>query len=729
MQPIISLFNKLMTSDLNSDRKFGYLRRLMAIATNSGLSLPHLDSIIVLFDDSELHFESKYFHRVGFDFDDFRKLPVENAFDQLKVTQKCFRNVLLQNSNEYTLNGFAWFPLLTAAFMIDVFSHSDLKFRLEQEWHVQELFESAHSERKIDWVVLLESLSDSPDQSIKPCPVLIVESGVEPAPGLHEHKDQTKSSCIMSACCVNLAYELARCGKKPELARVYGLLIGSTSARFVVARPVVNRRSDGKYEIKSHVCSEEDWHFDLRDPDVAEEPTVDKPSVYPGFEKELNPGESEKLPNIPHDKQPIGFKLVKDFDGLRRSRGVSRAIPFEGQLTETGVKKTILIAEVVKARISLVRSNAAKDDVKREFIKPSSNGIFYSTSGRAGHGTPGRSFLKSKSAVTFRDYDEAEEDLSSSPCSKRRKMTSKPTFSLTKPSCELELHITRHLSNLFPGFFARLYSAESNSDGTITFEFEQMQQLYDRDGFLHPLFNSHSGHEMHVIFECAKFLLDCSFGLHLLHSCAGIIHSDISVMNIMYSPIYRTWKIIDFGQSLPITQSLTTFRRAGTKHFRAPEAEATGIFNELSDICSLGKVGDFLFGLMLVNVSLEVEGDECLLGALLRIHACFRRMQDDNPAKRPSLIEVMNIAVGVLESLDGYIDLEPLKKHHAFTSVKSLLALKESKVASEVDSQKNPVEPKPAGKLSLESAVGSLETTTMPVSVETDLNKSGRQEI
>jgi len=43
----------------------------------------------------------------------------------------------------------------------------------------------------------------------------------------------------MSANCIALAYELIAVGKKPELARTYGILNGGIKAQLCMAHPVV----------------------------------------------------------------------------------------------------------------------------------------------------------------------------------------------------------------------------------------------------------------------------------------------------------------------------------------------------------------------------------------------------------------------------------------------------------------------------------------------------------
>ena len=182
----------------------------------------------------------------------------------------------------------------------------------------------------------------------------------------------------------------------------------------------------------------------------------------------------------------------------------------------------------------------------------------------------------------------------------------------------------------------------------------------------------------------------------------------------------KVWKIIDFGQSLPIAESLTTVRKAGTKLFRAPEVEQSGIFTELSDIYSLGKVGYELFFLSMVGLSLEVK--KSLVKAIDRINSCFYRMQEDDPSKRPSLLEVMTIAFEVIESLHIQLDLSG---DLVIPAVKPLIQGKKASKTSSVE--KAPVGSDLLGKLPLLASTERCEPANGPI--EADSNSKGGQAI
>lgn len=125
MRPIVRMFAKFLTKQTD-DPKYGYIRRFLAIASNSAFSLPHLEAIRFSYEGGQICFESKFFSSTEIDFESVHQLPVQDALKELEITQLCFEKVLLQTSNEYTLNGFIWFPILTAAFMKHVYAHQNL---------------------------------------------------------------------------------------------------------------------------------------------------------------------------------------------------------------------------------------------------------------------------------------------------------------------------------------------------------------------------------------------------------------------------------------------------------------------------------------------------------------------------------------------------------------------------------------------------------------------------
>lgn len=485
----------------------------------------------------------------------------------------------------------------------------------------------------------------------------------------------------MTASCLHLANEMVKCNKMPELARVYGLLIGGTSARFLVARPIVDRCASGEHRIRVIITGDEAWSFDLRQSsnhsaamDVDEPVTETSNARYPGFEIDLEPSETVP-PSVIIENTPrlLGFELVKDFEGARTTSVKPEPIPFEGSITEEGARYPLLLAEIVKARISLIRSDLSNDTSDRVFIEPSTDsGIFYSTSGRSGRPTPAS---KGRLRSPFSGFP-GDENMPPSPLAYRK---AGRRYTLTKPSCAFELRLNRLLSSLFPAFFARLYSFQCHDNDTTTFVFEQLSPFIFRGDYLSSRFDRSD--PTGVTRECAKFLMECAFGLHLLHKQASVVHSDISPRNIMFSSTEGVWKLIDFGQSLPIAESLRSVRTAGTRHFRAPEAEKSGIFTELSDIYSLGQIGFNCFLFMLNNICLDLDGEPGLVRAIDSVNSCFVWMSEYNPAQRRSLMEAMKTGMEVLEQLDDSHGSE-LSANIVYVAVRALVDADEEAAAA-----------------------------------------------
>ena len=161
------------------------------------------------------------------------------------------------------------------------------------------------------------------------------------------------------------------------------------------------------------------------------------------------------------------------------------------------------------------------------------------------------------------------------------------SFRITKSSLK-ELGIYRKCSLYFPAFFPRIYEINQTEGGAIEYTFERMLPLFE-NGQCSSLILG--GAPMDNLISSIKFAMNCLFNLHLLHKFVGVIHCDISPVNIMYSNVDMMWKFIDFDLSLETSKcKFETSRRVGTRDYIAPESEASGIYSESSDIFSLGSV-------------------------------------------------------------------------------------------------------------------------------------------
>jgi serine/threonine protein kinase len=162
------------------------------------------------------------------------------------------------------------------------------------------------------------------------------------------------------------------------------------------------------------------------------------------------------------------------------------------------------------------------------------------------------------------------------------------SFIIIKSSLK-ESGIYRKCSLYFATFFPRIYEINQTQGGAIEYTFERMLPLFENGqcsslilGGITPIDN---------LISSIKFTMNCLFNLHLLHKFIGVIHCDISPVNIMYSNVDMIWKFIDFDLSLETSKcKFETSRRVGTRDYIAPESEATGIYSESSDVFSLGSV-------------------------------------------------------------------------------------------------------------------------------------------
>ncbi len=234
--------------------------------------------------------------------------------------------------------------------------------------------------RKVDFAVVIESLSDAAGQSIAPCPVFLIEAGVDVAERNLEHKDQTKLSCMMEACCVHLCKLMNDAGKKPEFVRVYGLLIGGTKARILVARPVITRLNGNNCEIHVIITSNDSDCFDLLD-SITPMQVVDEPAGIPAptiqitgetgmqlatcemFEQNLEP--SQNLPTIPSLNTLRSFELTSPPVPSQSQARLS--FPYDSAISAEALRNCQNLTEMVKARISLMRSPSSVGPERRNF--------------------------------------------------------------------------------------------------------------------------------------------------------------------------------------------------------------------------------------------------------------------------------------------------------------------------------------------------------------------------
>ena len=574
---------------------------------------------------------------------------------------------LFNTSNEATLRSLFWDPILNQLFLYGQ-EERDKRYRLSSEWKTRKLLPHLE-DRKIDYETSIRPGTKSHS-------ILLVETGTEPFDGATVHKDFSKLIGTMSLCCITMARDLLRMKKTPENARVYGIWIGELKIQFCVAHPVLTKLEDGTYEVHSEITYEDDWFFDLLSEVIRESstPPVTESSIqmesikkgrisqqgyiFSNFsfdEKESKyvsgHFDSEEQPRIPVkiESQPIKI-IKKDETEISLHR---RNVNF------VAIRRLHAFIEIIKKRIDLIMDEEENPDEIRKLSPESYFGYIDAARPSTLQDTPLPSQVSKAAADKTRQF-----------YGEMAKKVQKPKFKMTKNSMK-ELEILRKLS-LFPDFFAKIYSVEINEEnGSVDYEFEKMLPIVNSISKKLSC-NVYSPNPWDSMFLCLKFAVQCLMALHVLHENLGIVHSDISSSNIMFSFQDDCWKIIDFNQSLEIEDSLKTTRFAGTNGFIAPESKETGIFSPKSDIYSLGKlIIDYLNCILIQQILLD-ETEQ--VGSDLRIlFNGFNRvslsMISTDPNLRPSSIQ----ALDKMFDLFQYFVLDD--ENPVYIAIKSTLAL------------------------------------------------------
>lgn len=215
----------------------------------------------------------------------------------------------------------------------------------------------------------------------------------------------------------------------------------------------------------------------------------------------------------------------------------------------SALKKLHCFIEIIKNRINLIMDETPKAQEVKDLYKDFSFGFLDSARESSTKETPLSKQISHSHATKRKFYDKVS------------KSNSKSKFNTRKKSLN-ELEILRKLS-VFPQFFVKMYSAEVDGN-VISYEFEKLLPLVHYcNSRLSPIIQC--PHPLDSMFACIKFSVDCLMGLHLLHDHMRLVHSDISINNIMYDIEGDCWKIIDFDQTMEIDESLSNSRKAGTR--------------------------------------------------------------------------------------------------------------------------------------------------------------------
>ena len=560
-----------------------FVRRLITVSINGGVAVDLLDKCKLKVDNIFLgskHFSRLFLHLNNLQCDEEAfKLILDLPIGNLK-------HYLSTSSNEASYCGLFWNVVLNNFFRFGETHEMVPNHRLVQEWATQSLYrEKSINSRKIDLVALIdfetaESISTASLEQVSKkikignniaIPILTVESSRYGFSRENMHKDFGKTLGLISANCVTLAHQLIELGRDPEEAIVYGILIGGTNIQLCTAHAVVTKVSVDSYEIHANLTSDDHWFMSLFEFRSPSQESCNLPCCAPtqsvGFE------------SIQLATEPIDLRVVSVSENMVVSIPDDKLPRTPIKLETKGesfinypmniscFKKLMAFVECIKARINLLKSDNIIDKSGRKYIDPVSQFYFSQANPVNAKGeiidTPIKGVPK----------EHVAEDLQSA---------SKNLFA-SKKSSRLELAIYTECAAYFPSIFPRIYGIQESEDLSLRYDFEKMlpfqSQLVDWV------------RKEHTMFPFLKFALDCLFELHILHELIGVIHRDISPANIMFSEVDGVFKIFDFDLSIRKGDpSNNPSPGIGTKDFIAPESERFGVYNEASDVYSLGMV-------------------------------------------------------------------------------------------------------------------------------------------
>ena len=160
-----------------------------------------------------------------------------------------------------------------------------------------------------------------------------------------------------------------------------------------------------------------------------------------------------------------------------------------------------------------------------------------------------------------------------------------------------------------------------------------------------------------------------------MHEVAGVLHSGISISTIKYSRSDELWKLIDYSESMDISESLRTPRTTFFDDFQAPEVQRPGIFTTASDVYSLGKA---LYSLWFIHFKtslfFDCAGERDSLELFRLFFPMIMCMQDENPQNRPTVVEALR-----------YFYLTLLEKGPSFRKCDEFRFKSQQKICERVD--------------------------------------------
>ena len=691
------IITRIYSSQKNENRPYNTLeRRMIKVCLNGGIPVQFFDSpdISIQYDENR-KLKSSDFEQIEFFLEDYDRISNDVIF-KLESYIEDLKDHLFSTSSEAAMRLLFWDPVINR-----MFQHGSeglpKNYLIEPEWDTVNLFKD-HRKQRVDCAVTFDLRGIL-------YPMLLIEAGKEPFDLKNPHKDQSKLLGILSQACIKLAYGLIAAKKRPEDARTCGIWIGGSVIQLLVAHPIVTKLQDGKFEIHANITINSHWLYDLNNT-VPHNCTgiCCKLSSEGSFMFERLKEGQLNLESYSYNfiaetvEQALEDSSLNDPDTVRSAPSPTSASStakvklVHGNINYNVLKKVNFFIQYIKNQISFILSedsNAISDT--RTFKDQPKIGVFVGSRESSVSITP----QKDKLAEGF-----AQKSLMS-PLSKKGKTVHKDenveSIFLTKNSFkELEIHLKLAM---FPNNFPVVYdfNIESYEEQVICYEFEKMEKIAESARiFIHDS-------SLDLFYAALNFVLDCLYGLYILHEVVGVIHSDISPNNIMFSHLHNIWKFNDFDQSLEVSESLKTKRVAGTPGYIAPESLESGIFSKQSDIFSLGQVFVDIFDLIILRqicvneeeeeITEEIRALGCQFGAIIRA------MKNRNPSSRPSIIKALDKVFKIIKKFDSFFDktklssIEMIIRQH-FEIQKSLEKVHVEGPVEEVDPKRLRVEEK-----------------------------------
>lgn len=667
------------------------MRRLAVISLSGGVPAHFLDNPeLKPFGFDSRHFESA-------------RIPLNynlnlNLNRILELVHRQFQIFSLysgtKHPNEASLRMHFWDPILSALFINEEYTDDN---DIVAELHVKKILK-INDERKIDYSIISTNLG---------IPVFCLEAGLELMKAPWVHKNFSKLIGLLASSCARQVEILEAMGHDPLAARSFGSLTGGTAIQLAVGHPVIIPQPDSDKD-SFYVCVScpKEWFFDMVSPSLIEE----NESINPEFETNtteiiINPATVE----IPDDVLNY-TPTLKEFNVIKRENFISELLVEEAVINVENLKvaenPNSSIAQSRASRSSRGRRSRSQtpprhrqrtegdgstsQNLNMNSVKKLANFMKCVKDYIAAHRSDGGDHQRGlifQDEVKIASLSESHEDLT--PNSKKILLKSNtklgtvppinfPPAHTSNPSdilISVEKSMTfeydlykNYLKNnpVFPVCFSAYLNTETKC---VKYLFERMSPLLKHEKFFiqllgedifGPKIRCNSIDELFM--EAITFACHVLYGVYILHEEFGIVHSDISPSNIMFSEMFDCWKLNDFNQSMKFEGSVSCQRIAGTRNFVAPESKASGIFTKASDIYSIGSVLFMTFNIKMMEL-LERNGiidyDDPLMTIYNRFLSLIQAMIQDKAEERPNaktaLTHFYNLLISVhLDDFEVY---------------------------------------------------------------------------